>query len=101
MLEQGVVKPSSRPWSSPIVMVKKKDGSWQFCVDYRKPNSITQRDAYPLPRIDATFDSLAGTTYMYFTTLDLASGYWEVEVEEQDKKTKQIFRLLKTILNLT
>ena len=89
MLEQGVVKPSSSPWSSPIVMVKKKDGSWRFCVDYRKLNSVTRQDAYPLPRIDATIDSLAGATY--FTTLDLASGYWQVEVEEQDKKKNRFF----------
>ena len=84
MLEQGVVKPSSSPWSSPVVLVKKKDGSWRFCVDYRKLNAATHRDAYPLPRIDATLDSLAGSTY--FTTLDLASGYWQVEIEEQDKE---------------
>jgi transposase InsO family protein len=84
MLEHGVVQPSSSPWSSPIVMVKKKDGSWRFCVDYRKLNSVTHQDAYPLPRIDATLDSLSGAAY--FTTLDLASGYWQVEVEEQDKE---------------
>ena len=65
-------------------MVKKKDGSWQFCVDYRKLDSVNQQDAYPLPRIDATLDSLAGAAY--FTTLDLASGYWQVEVKEKDKK---------------
>ena len=84
MLEQGVVRPSSSPWSSPIVMVRKKDGSWRFCIDYRKLNSVTHHDAYPLPRIDATLDSLAGSTH--FTTLDLASGYWQVEVEEQDRE---------------
>ena len=71
MLEHGVVKPSSSPWSSSVVLVKKKDGSWRFCVDYRKLNAVTHRDAYPLPRIDATLDSLAGSTY--FSTLDLTS----------------------------
>ena len=89
MLDQGVVRPNSSPWSSPVVMVKKKDGSWWFCVDYRKLNSVTHQDAYPLPRIDATLDSLAGATY--FTTLDLAFGYWQVEVEEQDKKKNSFF----------
>ena len=84
MLHQGVIQPSFSPWSSPVVMVKKKDGSWRFCIDYHKLNGATHRDAYPLPRIDATLDSLAGSTL--FTTLDLASGYWQVEVEPHDKE---------------
>ena len=70
MLQQGVVRPSTSPWSSPVVMVRKKDGGWRFCVDYRKVNSVTRQDTYPLPRIDATLDSLAGS--VFFTTLDLA-----------------------------
>lgn len=69
MLQHGVVQPSFSPWSSPVVMVKKKDGSWRFCIDYRKLNSVTHRDAYPLPRIDSTLDTLAGAKL--FTTLDL------------------------------
>jgi len=84
MLQQGVIQPSSSPWSSPIVMVKKKNGAWRFCIDFRKVNSVTHKDAYPLPRIDATLDSLAGSSY--FTTLDLASGYWQIEMEETDKE---------------
>ena len=84
MLEQSVIRPSTSPWSSPVVMVRKNDGSWRFCVDYRKLNSVTHRDAYPLPRIDATLDSLSGCKY--FTTLDLASGYWQVALEESDKE---------------
>ena len=84
MLEQNIIRPSSSPWSSPVVMVQKKDGSWRFCIDYRKLNSATHRDAYPLPRIDATLDSLRGCRY--FTTLDLAAGYWQVGLEEDDKE---------------
>ena len=84
MLEQNIIRPSSSPWSSPVVMVQKKDGSWRFCIDYRKLNSVTHRDAYPLPRIDATLDSLTGC--QYFTTLDLAAGYWQVGLEEGDKE---------------
>jgi len=65
-------------------MVQKKDGSWRFCIDYRKLNSVTHHDAYSLPRIDATLDSLVGCRY--FTTLDLAAGYWQVKLEEDDKE---------------
>ena len=84
MLQQGIVRPSTSPWSSPVVMVKKRDGTWRFCIDYRKLNSITHQDAYPLPRIDETLDSLAGSTF--FTTLDLAAGYWQIEIDERDKE---------------
>ena len=72
MLDQGVIQPSSSPWASPIVLVRKKDGGTRFCVDYRKLNQITKLDVFPLPCIDDTLDLLAGTRY--FTTLDLASG---------------------------
>ena len=88
MLNQRVVRPSSSPWSSPTVLMRKKNRAWRLCVDYRKVNSMTRRDAYPLPRIDATLDALAGA--QYFTTLDLASGYWQVELEE-DAKEKTTF----------
>ena len=73
MLEKGVIRPSNSPWSSPIVMVRKKDGSFRFCVDYRKLNDVTTKDAYPLPRIDESLDQLAGSKW--FSSLDLNSGY--------------------------
>ena len=73
MLTGGKIEPSDSPWSSPVVLVTKKDGGTRFCVDYCKLNVATVKDAYPLPRIDNTLDMLAGK--QWFCTLDLASGY--------------------------
>eukprot|EP00731_Ephydatia_muelleri_P018901 Em0011g941a len=84
MLAQGVIEPATGPWSSPVVLVQKKDGSTRFCVDFRQLNSLTKKDAHPLPRVDDTLDSLSGA--QWFSTIDLASGYWQVEVAEEDKK---------------
>ena len=84
ILDHGVIQPSSSPWASPIVLVAKKDGSTQFCVDYRKLNAITKLDVYPLPRIDNSLDLLAETRF--FSTLDIASGYWQVGMEEESQE---------------
>ncbi|GBN26385.1 Retrovirus-related Pol polyprotein from transposon 297 [Araneus ventricosus] len=84
MVDNGIIEESSGPWASPIVLVKKKDGSTRFCVDYRKLNKITIKDSYPLPRIDDTLDALNGN--QWFSTLDLKSGYWQVEIQPEDKE---------------
>ena len=84
LLEKGLIAPADRAWSPPVVLVKKKDASWRFCIDYRKLNAVTQQDAYPLPRVDESLDALAGSRY--FSTLDLTSGYWQVELEESAKE---------------
>lgn len=83
LLDQGVVKQSSSPYSSPIVVVQKKDGSIRLCVDYRQLNAKTRKDAFPLPRIEESLDALTGASL--FSTLDLASGYNQVSVMEKDR----------------
>ena len=83
MQKRDVIQLSTSPWASPVVLVQKKNGTLRFCIDYRKLNAITRKDAYPIPRIDDTLDTLAGSTW--FTTLDLVSGYWQVEMSDKDR----------------
>ena len=84
MLDKNVIKTSNSPWTSPIVFVQKKDGTTRFCVDYRKVNAVTRKDAYPLPRVDDTLNTLAGSKW--FSTLDLISGYWQVEMSPEHRE---------------
>ena len=84
MLDQGVITPSHSPWASPIVLVRKKDGTFRFCIDYRKLNSVTIRDAHPLPRVDDLLEALNGSSI--FSTLDLRQGYWQIRMHPDDKE---------------
>ena len=80
----NLIQPSTSAWGVPVVLAMKKDGTIRFCTDYRKINAITKKDVYPLPRIDDTLDELSGKRY--FTSLDLASGYWQLELSNDDKE---------------
>jgi hypothetical protein len=81
MQRHGVIEESDSPWLSPVVLVRKKHGELRFCVDYRKLD-VTKKDCFPLPRINDTLDTLAGAKW--FSTLDLKSGYWQVDVHPDD-----------------
>lgn len=82
LLEKGIIEPSTSPWSAPIVMVRKKDGTHRMCIDYRNLNSVTRKDNFPIPRIDDILDSLSGNEF--FSTLDLYSGFWQMPVSPTD-----------------
>ena len=83
MLEHGIIEPAASPWASNVVLVRKKDGSLRFCVDYRKLNSVTYKDSYPLPFIDNCLSALSGSSW--YSTLDLRSGYYIIPIAEQDR----------------
>jgi hypothetical protein len=84
MKRKGVIEESQGPWSSPVVLVRKKNGDYRFCVDYRKLNNVIKKNCFPLPRFDDTLDTLAGTKW--FSTLDLKSGYWQGALHPDDKE---------------
>jgi len=97
MRKQGVIEESQSSWMSPAVLVKKKDGTIRFCVDYRKLNSKTVKDSFPLPRIDGILDQLSGNTW--FSTIDLKSGTGKLKLIPQIER-KLLFLLVMVFGNL-
>jgi hypothetical protein len=83
LLEQEIIEPSNSEWAAPIVYVRKKDGSWRLCVDFRKLNLVAKVCVYPLPRINDVFTILQGSRY--FSTLDLAKGFWQIKLADESK----------------
>jgi hypothetical protein len=82
LLAAKVIEPAASPWASNVLLVQKKDDTWRFCVDYRKLNDVTRKEAYPLPRIDSCLECLGGSRY--FSTLALRDGYWQTELAQED-----------------
>ncbi|GJX00385.1 putative reverse transcriptase domain-containing protein [Tanacetum coccineum] len=80
--DKGFIRPSSSPWGAPVLFVKKKDGSFRMCIDYRELNKLTVKNSYPLPRIDDLFDQLQGSSV--YSKIDLRSGYHQLRVREED-----------------
>ena len=84
MLDAGVIRPSNSPWCNAVVLVRKKDGSLRFCIDFRKLNSLTVKDSHPLPHICETLESLAGAAH--YSTFDMNSGFWQVPMSPESKQ---------------
>ena len=88
MLAGNIIRPSTSPWASPIVLVPKKDGEVRFCVDYRKVNQVAKFDAYPMPRVEEMFEKMGNASVV--STLDLAKGYWQIPMA-LDSREKTAF----------
>jgi hypothetical protein len=82
LLDLGLIRPSVSPWGAPVIFIRKKDGSWRLCIDYRQLNKATIKNQYPLPRIDDLFDQMKGATV--FSKIDLRFGYHQLRIKEDD-----------------
>jgi hypothetical protein len=82
LLDLGLIRPSVSPWGAPVIFIRKKDGSWRLCIDYRQLNKATIKNQYPLPRIDDLFDQMKGATV--FSKIDLRSGYHQLRIKGDD-----------------
>lgn len=83
MIRQGIIEESDSPWSSPVVLVKKSDGTWRFCVDYRRLNAVTVNDVYPLPVIEDALQRQEGSSF--FSIMNLQAGYHQLSVASGDR----------------
>nr|GFA09675.1 putative reverse transcriptase domain-containing protein [Tanacetum cinerariifolium] len=94
LADKGFIRPSSSPWGAPVLCVKKKDGSFRMCIDYRELNKLTVKNRYPLPRIDDLFDQLQGSSV--YSKIDLRPGYHQLRDEkEHEEHLKAILEFLK------
>jgi hypothetical protein len=82
-MKAGLIVPSASPFASIVLLVQKKDGTWRFCVDYRKLNDITIKNKFPMPLVDEILDELSGT--QYFTSLDMTAGYHQIRMSVEDE----------------
>ena len=84
MLDGGAIRPSQSPWCNAVVLVRKKDGSLRFCINFRRLNARTKKDAYPLPRMQESMESMVGARH--FSCMDLKSGFWQVQMDEESRQ---------------
>lgn len=92
MLKLKVIKPSHSDWASPVVIMPKKNGKARFCVDYRRWNKILKKNAYPLPRIEDSLDSLGDAKV--FTSLDCSAGYWQIPLQKKGPSEERVHNAL-------
>ena len=97
MKKHGLIEPAASPWASNILLVRKKDGTLRFCVDYRQLNAITYKDSYPLPLIDNCLNALAGSSW--FSTLDLRAGYYNIQSRQRQASIQHLKRMLSVHCN--
>ena len=89
MVKNGIASPSASPWGSNVILVKKRDGSMRFAIDYRKLNDVTVKDSYPMPNVRDIVDRMKGSEY--FSKMDMASAYWAIPIREEDKEKTAFF----------